>query len=281
MSTPRRHHRLSRTDREASAAQRPDDAEMPPVECHDRTRRITLSKNDERCVRDADLLVGVPIDDSRRSRQILCIHRRKIPGASGEFPHRGQFRVDTSTGGKKVVEFGDHIGRDDQRLRRTLDDRPDIVVPWFVQVEKCQQRAGVDDQRRPNPSSSSSVRSAIGAPPAKRPPRGRGRDDPTSLLMASLITTASDTPRRRALVRSAAFSSSGRYTVVLFTDVWYHGWHPMWGRQISSRIEFFLAPPPRDELRWIRREPGFRRLGGSAGRPAQVDAVLEGAPGKV
>src|ERR1035437_7194003 len=199
-----------RQDREATAGQRTQDVEVAVVKGDDRLRPVARGEDDVRGVRDADPLVRVTLDDRASVPELLGVDRRQVPGAAGQLSQDRQLSCDAQPRYDQVVELGDDVRPNDQPLRGVVENGCYGLAVGLVRVEVREQGARVDDHRSPNPVRWSSAWRAIGAPLANRSPWGRGRSSPTALLIESLMTAASDSPRRRATRLIADLSSGGR-----------------------------------------------------------------------
>ena len=70
------------------------------------------------------------------------------------------------------------------------------------------------------------------APPCATSPAGSAS---SSVTDACADSAAGNTPRAAAARRTAAFRSSGRYSVVFSTHVWYHRWRWRTGAGVVGR----------------------------------------------
>ena len=59
---------------------------MPTIKGHDGSRSVTLGQDHVRSVRDADSLVGIPLDHGARLNELLDIDRGQVPGTPGQLP---------------------------------------------------------------------------------------------------------------------------------------------------------------------------------------------------
>jgi hypothetical protein len=59
---------------------------MPVIEGHDGSRPVPFGQDHVRSVRDAHVLVGIPLDDGASLDELLDIDRRQVPGTAGQFP---------------------------------------------------------------------------------------------------------------------------------------------------------------------------------------------------
>ena len=195
---------------EATAAEGPNDVETPAIEGHDRSCPVAGRKDDVRCVRDSDVLVGIALDDRAGLPEFLGRDGGQVPGAAGQLAQHGQLGRDAEPRCNEIVKLSDDVRRNDERLGGFAENGRYRMVIGLVCVKEREERAGVDDHRSPKPGRCSSASRAIGAPLENRAPRGRGRSSPTALRIELLMTSASETPRLWAARLIADLSSAGR-----------------------------------------------------------------------
>jgi hypothetical protein len=70
---------------------------------------ITPGEQHQGCVRQADPLIGVPLDELARTPDILDPERRELPGPAGQLAERRNRRGLALASGEQVIELSQNI----------------------------------------------------------------------------------------------------------------------------------------------------------------------------
>lgn len=128
-----------------------DDSEMPLVKGEQIPAVMALSQNDQRGVRQANLQVGVPLDDPGGSRHVDGIKWFELISASLDVVEELEGLASASVRRDEVVQLGENKRREESRLGLAEDFSSSSVL-GLPRVNGGQDAARVqDDQAVPNP----------------------------------------------------------------------------------------------------------------------------------
>lgn len=85
----------------------PHGPEMPLVQGQHLSVVIAGSEHHDRCVREADVEIGVPRDDVTRGRHVGLTERLEPVDAAGDFVEEVQLRRGAPLGREQVIQLGE------------------------------------------------------------------------------------------------------------------------------------------------------------------------------
>jgi len=131
---------------EPASADRAEDLEVTTVQGHNGVGVIALGQDDVGRVGHADVLVAVLVYDRAGLFQLVDVEANYLPRSTRQLIQNCQFSLHPMPGGHQVVQFGKHVGRDEQQIGARAQGLLDCGMVGLGRIEVGQQRTGVDDE---------------------------------------------------------------------------------------------------------------------------------------
>ena len=145
----------SRQDLERAPIQGSDGAEMPTVKRAHGVQPIPISQHHQGCVGNADVLIGIPFNQSSAGDEVRGLQGRQFIGTRAKL-HKGQDpRAKAKPGANEVVKLGQNIWAHHKQIC-LLQDTGDSAMVGIISPEQREQATGVHDHASPNPRKAAS-----------------------------------------------------------------------------------------------------------------------------